>query len=1081
MSHRAPGVTEHRGVLARARAVVGALVLVLAVAVPGAMADSAHAASPVSSGTQALAAEPATDFQPGLVISDSLFYDSNAMSAGEIQDFLDGQIGTCGNRNCLNIVSIDYPGRARDVSSSTGQLICEAIPAGTVRVSELIYRAQVACGISAKVILVTLQKEQGLVTSRAPSDVALRWAMGMACPDTAPCDTAFAGLGTQIVSGTRQLKVYKAASFARQPGRHWIGYNPNSACGGTYVDIENYATAALYNYTPYQPNAAALANPYGLGDSCSSYGTRNFWIYFTDWFGSTTGGGRVAIDAAYDAAGGAAVLGAGVAYLDCPIRANRCWPLYERGSIYWSPGTGADIVLGSKDAAYRAIGGPDSPLGYPITGEYEYVENGGGSAQVFQKGSLFESASGIFPTYGAVRTAYFAQQGAWGYLGWPTSGVRCVGANCSQIFEHGAIAVIGSSVTYIDQQERDVWVAAGGITGTLGAVVSDEIAYTENGGGTTRIFSGGSIFTSPDGTFAVTEPIKTPYFDQRGAWGGLGWPSSVRTCVPGGCWQRFQNGAIVTNGPSSYQFTKSEFDAYLIAGGPGGVLGLPTSSSFTYTENGGGTARIYAQGTLFRSAAGSFAVTEPIRSLYFAQRGAWGPLGWPVAAMSCQDGTCTQRFQGGTLSAAAPGTVAPPTESPDDEQAQIHSQRIASIAMQQNLGGPTSGLLAYTENGGGYARVYGGTTVFSSDAGAFAVSGGVRSAYFAQRGAWGALGWPTAGQRCMQGGCYQAFQNGTIFAGDSSAVILSGAELDAFTDLGGPSGPLGFPVSDLLTYSQNGGGTARVFTRGSIFTSAAGSFAVTEPVRAAYFARQGAWGSLGWPTSAPVARDGANVQFFQNGAVVVNRAGVSYLDAAEVQIWQDAGGPDGTLGVPTSGLLTYTQNGGGTARVYTGGSIFASSAGSFAVVEPIRAAYFAKQGAWGELGWPTTAAVVDGGVTTQGFEHGTIAVAAGVAHYLTPAEAEVWAATGGATGPLGAPVQVDGYAENGGGTARIFAGGTIFTSASGTFAVLPPVRAVYFAAGGATGSYGWPTAAMACDSGTCTQEFQGGTVSAPAS
>jgi len=57
-----------------------------------------------------------------------------------------------------------------------------------------IYRVQVACGISAKVILVTLQKEQGLVTSRAPSEYALRAAMGMACPDTAPCDAAFAGL-----------------------------------------------------------------------------------------------------------------------------------------------------------------------------------------------------------------------------------------------------------------------------------------------------------------------------------------------------------------------------------------------------------------------------------------------------------------------------------------------------------------------------------------------------------------------------------------------------------------------------------------------------------------------------------------------------------------------------------------------------------------------------------------------------------------------------------------------------------------------------------------------------------------------
>jgi hypothetical protein len=60
------------------------------------------------------------------------------------------------------------------------------------------------------------------------------------------------------VQGVRQLKIYKAGKFAKQPGVNFIGYNPNSACGGTNINIQNYATAALYNYTPYQPNAAAL-------------------------------------------------------------------------------------------------------------------------------------------------------------------------------------------------------------------------------------------------------------------------------------------------------------------------------------------------------------------------------------------------------------------------------------------------------------------------------------------------------------------------------------------------------------------------------------------------------------------------------------------------------------------------------------------------------------------------------------------------------------------------------------------------------------------------------------------------------
>ncbi len=227
-------------------------------------------------------------FNPENIISDSLFYDGNAMTASEIQSFLDAKIGSCRNGKCLNVLNVSVSSRDAWVSQTTGNLVCSALQGGTMRVSELIYRIQVACGVSAKVILVTLQKEQGLTTSDAPSDWNLQAAMGASCPDTAPCDPAYSGVGPQIVQGVRQIKIYKAGRFAMQPGVNYIGYNPNSACGGTNLNIQNYATAALYNYTPYQPNAAALAAGWGLGDGCSSYGNRNFYNYYTSWFGPTT-------------------------------------------------------------------------------------------------------------------------------------------------------------------------------------------------------------------------------------------------------------------------------------------------------------------------------------------------------------------------------------------------------------------------------------------------------------------------------------------------------------------------------------------------------------------------------------------------------------------------------------------------------------------------------------------------------------------------------------------------------------------------------------------------------------------------
>lgn len=266
-------------------AVMAVVALVLAVVV----APSTSAPATAAPSVRALAGLTGSEFDPGMIISDQLFYDSYAMSAAQIQAFLNGKIGTCQTDRCLNVAVVPVTGRPASYATETGGLVCSAITGGTMLVSELIFRTQVACGISAKVILVTLQKEQGLVTSRAPSDWALRAAMGMGCPDTAPCSDAFAGLATQIMSGTRQLKVYKVARFARQPGNYFIQYHPNASCGGTNVNIRNYATAALYNYTPYQPNAAALANLGGTGNSCSSYGNRNFWTYYRNWFGSVAG------------------------------------------------------------------------------------------------------------------------------------------------------------------------------------------------------------------------------------------------------------------------------------------------------------------------------------------------------------------------------------------------------------------------------------------------------------------------------------------------------------------------------------------------------------------------------------------------------------------------------------------------------------------------------------------------------------------------------------------------------------------------------------------------------------------------
>lgn len=237
--------------------------------------------------TEPAEAANASQFNPGMIISDALFFDGNAMSAGAVQDFLNSQVTSCvSGYTCLKNFVQATPTRA----AVAGR--CDTYTgSGSESAATIIAKVGKACGISQEAILVLLEKEQSLVTSRSPGSGSYRSATGYGCPDTAACDSTYYGFFNQVYAAALQFKRYAAnpTGWNHIAGRvNNILFNPNSACGASAVLIQNQATAGLYNYTPYQPNQAALANLYGTGDGCSAYGNRNFWRIFTDWFGSTT-------------------------------------------------------------------------------------------------------------------------------------------------------------------------------------------------------------------------------------------------------------------------------------------------------------------------------------------------------------------------------------------------------------------------------------------------------------------------------------------------------------------------------------------------------------------------------------------------------------------------------------------------------------------------------------------------------------------------------------------------------------------------------------------------------------------------
>ncbi|MDO5481039.1 MAG: RICIN domain-containing protein [Candidatus Saccharibacteria bacterium] len=234
--------------------------------------------------TPETAAADLSKWDAGNIMSDEVMGDYNSMTTAQIQSFLKSK-NPCNNTNVgLAKTYSSYSYHIKD-----GHFVCMADESFNGKsAAEIIHEAAQDYRINPKVIIVLLQKEQGLVTDTWPNSLQYRSATGYGCPDTGACDSQYYGLRNQIRQAASLFRSVLDGGWSNYAvGRHNIQYSPNSSCGSSSVYVQNRATSALYRYTPYQPNAASLNAGYGSGDSCSSYGNRNFYQYYVDWFGDT--------------------------------------------------------------------------------------------------------------------------------------------------------------------------------------------------------------------------------------------------------------------------------------------------------------------------------------------------------------------------------------------------------------------------------------------------------------------------------------------------------------------------------------------------------------------------------------------------------------------------------------------------------------------------------------------------------------------------------------------------------------------------------------------------------------------------
>lgn len=750
-------------------------------------------------------------FKAGNIMDDAVMSNKGAMSESQIQSFLKSKADSCTSKGPYSNGSYYYDKLSKSGDGKTaydgsyvwniknGHFVCMADDKfGGETAAHIIWQAAQDYNVNPQVLIVLLQKEQGLVTDGFPNNHQYLAATGYDCPDNGNgCNNANAGFKTQIRKAAALFHEVLTGGWTNYPvGSNFVKYNPSDSCGGTVINIANRATSALYRYTPYQPNKAALDAGYGSGNSCSAYGNRNFYNYFTDWFGSTIYKLGGAIGAKYNSLGGShgvlgmpqsneitlstggvyqqfengqiywktqkgawvIAYGTGNKYIDAgadksilgyplgdekTLATGGVYQQFEHGRIYWKSTKGTWIVAGGIGDKYITLGADGSTLGYPLSDEI--VSSAGGVYQQYENGRIYwkSGLGGAWTVSGNMLTYYLSNDGDGGSFGYPISDVKSSGSDTYQNFEH-AIVYRTSSQTYVTHGAvGDKYRSASDITGALGVPQGNEVSLAT--GGVYQQFANGRIYwKSKKGAWVVSGNILSYYLTKSADAGPLGYPVSDSTNLSGGnTYQNFEGGAIYKVSTNQYSTQGAVGDRYNSVGGPTGYLGVPLSN-----ENTLGTGGVYQQFTngrvYWKSGKGAWIVAGGIGTKYIALGADGSALGYPLSN---------------------------------------------EIALS------TGGVYQQFENG----RIY-----WKSQKGAWMVAYGTGNKYVEVGADKSILGYPLSDETALStGGVYQQFERGRIYWKSTKGTwIVAGGIGDKYISLGADGSTLGYPLSDEIATSN---------------------------------------------------------------------------------------------------------------------------------------------------------------------------------------------------------------------------------------------------------------------------------------
>lgn len=385
---------------------------------------------------------------------------------------------------------------------------------------------------------------------------------------------------------------------------------------------------------------------------------------------------------------------------------------------------------------------------------------------------------------------------------------------------------------------------------------------------------------------------------------------------------------------------------------------------------------------------------------------------------------------------------APTTSAPAPAPAPATTSAIAKKAAEVNggLGSAVTGEVYGLKDGGGYQCFQRGCIIWSPATGAHVSMGAIRDLWARTGFENGGLGYPTSDEvgGLKDGGVYQNYQGGAILYSPATGAHLSvGATRSEWAATGFENGVLGYPTTDEVGGLKNGG-VYQNYQGGAIIWSPATGAHISVGVTRNAWASQGFEnGPLGYPVSDVVTglKDGGTYQLYQGGAIMWSPATGAHVSIGAIRdMWAQTGFESGALGYPTSDVVTGIKDGGAYQMYQRGAIMWSPATGAHVSTGAIRGEWAATGFESGRMGYPTSNEVgglKDGGVY-QMYQGGAILWSpASGAHISVGGIRSTWASTGFEAGRLGYPTS-DEYSTSTG-VAQDYQGGKIsWSPASGS-------------------------------------------------